>query len=353
VAKTLIADQGGNVQINGPLTVLANAVTDATHFFANRNGLGPPHGALASAELIITDGSGDILLGNVLVQANGIDHGNIQADAIANALVTANGNIIGHSFEVVALADQTNALGGFPANGSALAGLSLHALHGDVSGDAVAVEASALDHGLGAGLASGKLFVAASNAPGKSNIALGNVTVKGSASNWGGGPGLAPVSVTMNTSGNIHAGNVDVEALANDHGPGVASAHALSNIMAGQALTLGSVTGKGVAVNVGGGAANAAADLTFDPRTVVIGGNVLLSAVADNHSGANAAAHASLDAANINTVQVTGAPTIIAHGTNSGAGPVTAQAMRDSPMRHHAQPAAGRHRRRGAEQGQP
>jgi hypothetical protein len=58
---------------------------------------------------------------------------------------------------------------------------------------------------------------------------------------------------------------------------------------------------------------------------VVIGGNVQLSAVADNHSGANAAALASLDAANINSIQVTGAVTIIAHGTNSGGGQVTAQ----------------------------
>ena len=48
---------GGSVNIHGLVSVLANAVTDATHFFANRNGLGPPAGALASAGLVVNAGS--------------------------------------------------------------------------------------------------------------------------------------------------------------------------------------------------------------------------------------------------------------------------------------------------------
>ena len=113
---------GGSVNVHGLISVLANAVTDATHFFANRNGLGRPVGALASAGLIVNAGS-DADLGNVVVHANGIDHGNMQADAFANAVITAHGDIDANSFDVAAVADQTNNLGNFTVNGSALAGL--------------------------------------------------------------------------------------------------------------------------------------------------------------------------------------------------------------------------------------
>ena len=126
---------GGSVNIHGLVSVLANAVTDATHFFANRNGLGPPVGALASAGLVVNAGS-DADLGNVVVHANGIDHGNMQADAFANAVITAHGDIDANSFDVAAMADQTNALGNFTVNGSALAGLTLKASHGDVTSPA-------------------------------------------------------------------------------------------------------------------------------------------------------------------------------------------------------------------------
>ena len=144
---------GGSVNIHGLVSVLANAVTDATHFFANRNGLGPPAGALASAGLVVNAGS-DVDLGKVLVHANGIDHGNLQADAFANAVITAHGDIDANSFDVAALADQTNALGNFTVNGSALAGLTLRALSGDVTvAGPIDVEASVLDHGANAGFA--------------------------------------------------------------------------------------------------------------------------------------------------------------------------------------------------------
>ena len=320
---------GGSVNVHGLISVLANAVTDATHFFANRNGLGPPAGALASAGLIVNAGS-DADLGNVAVHATGIDHGNLQADAFANAVITAHGDIDANSFDVAAVADQTNNLANFTVNGSALAGLSLRALSGDITvAGPIGVEASVLDHGANAGFAAAALVVTAANAPGGADVFLGNVTLDASASNWGGGGGRAMALQNVTATGNVHAGNISVVALANDHGAGGASALGLGNIQAAGSLAIGSLSDKADALNAGAGAANAFATFALDPGVVKINGDVTLSAEADNLAGNAALAVGWLDLSNVANVQVLGDIAILAHGTNLGGGLVNAQGNAD------------------------
>ena len=320
---------GGSVNIHGPVSVLANAVTDATHFFANRNGLAPPAGALASAGLVVNAGS-DADLGNVQVHATAIDHGNLQADAFANAVITAHGSIDANSFDVAALADQTNAMGNFTVNGSALAGLTLKALNGDVTvAGPIAVEASVLDHGANAGFAGAALTVTAANAPGGADIVLGNVTLEASASNWGGGVGRALALQNVTATGDVHAGNISLVALANDHGAGAASALGLGNMQAAGTVAIGSLSDKASAVNAGGGKANAVATFALDPGVVKIGGDVTLSAQADDLAGNGALAVGWLDLSNVANVQVQGDISLLAHGTNLGSGLVNAQGNAD------------------------
>ena len=180
---------GGSVNVHGPISVLANAVTDATHFFANRNGLGPPAGALASAGLLVNAGS-DADIGNVVVHANGIDHGNLQADAFANAVITAHGDIDANSFDVAASRIRRITWRNFTVNGSALAGR-----HAEGAQRRCHRRRSDRCRGIGSRsrrqcrFRGGGAVVTAANAPGGADVFLGNVTLDASASNWGGGGG--------------------------------------------------------------------------------------------------------------------------------------------------------------------
>ena len=317
---------GGSVNIHGLVSVLANAVTDATHFFANRNGLGPPVGALASAGLVVNAGS-DADLGNVVVHANGIDHGNMQADAFANAVITAHGDIDANSFDVAAIADQTNALGNFTVNGSALAGLTLNASHGNVAAGDISVLASALDHGAGAGFASALLNAVAHGVTGGADITLGAIDLTAEASNWGGGRTIAPAILSLNATGDIHAGNVALVALANDHGANSACAAAVADFITPHgAVVIGSLGGKASAINAGGGIAGAVTDFDMNSGNIEIDGNVNLAANAHGLAGNGALAVATLDMAHDAGVLVKGDISIAAHGTNLGGGLVNAQA---------------------------
>ena len=217
----------GGIAIDGSVNVIANVVTDATHHFYPT-----ASGARASAGLIIDARGGAVDLGALAVRASAVDRGNFQAQAYANADISAWDSVTIHgNAAVTAVALQTNANGGFEANGSAIANLAIFAGFGDVTVDGnIDVEARVSDHGKGNAVASALLDVLAGGAEGGGGIRVGDVTVNALADNWGGGRAIARALATFDASfGSVQAGNIALTANAhNFSGGGACSAEAAS-----------------------------------------------------------------------------------------------------------------------------
>ena len=148
-------------------------------------------------------------------------------------------------------------------------------------------------------------------------------------------------SIAAHGLANLGAGNnmtvngaIDVEALGSDRGLGNVTASALLDILGSHAfpagnLNLGPLTDRASA-HVGGGAARSLAGVTIQtPSVIRIAGPVDVSAGADNSGNGAAAADGiaasangdlTLSAGNVSVGNIS----VIAHGTNSGAGGVRA-----------------------------
>jgi hypothetical protein len=171
--------------------------------------------------------------------------------------------------------------------------------------------------------------VTAANAVGGADIFLGNVTLKASASNWGGGVGRAQALQNLTATGDVHAGDISVVALANDHGAGAASALGLGN-MPGRRHRCHRVSlRQGQRRQCRRRQGQCRCQLC--PRSGRREDRRRCDALRPGGRSRRqwALAVGSLDLSNVANVQVLGDISILAHGTNLGGGLVNAQGNAD------------------------
>jgi filamentous hemagglutinin family protein len=296
--------------------------------------------ALASLSLAAGGDHADISAGPIDVEALASDNGAGNAVAAARTNISAVSSSMGVG--VGALTDIANANN---RGGGAAKALAQTAASGEgtifaaigIGGD-VLVAANAHDFSgsaasAGAGFTLGPLFDRA-----RVNIS-GDISVSGRAINNADGEARSKAAVSISSASSIHIGNVLVDALASERGAGLASASALADLRAQPGLqlahsgvgniTIGSLVDNASA-HAGGGAARSLADVTVEtPGLIRIAGPVDVSAGADNSGNGPAAADGIAASANADLTLSAGDVSVgnisvIAHGTNSGAGGVRA-----------------------------
>ena len=293
-------------------------------------------------------------LGKIDVQARASDHGT--GDAVASALTDqgASGGSFGHADVTIGslteIASANNWGGGSAkalANAASRAPRSL-----DVGGD-ILVTANAHDFSGAAATANAGLALKARGS-GTGLVAVdGDISVIVHATNDADGEARSRaavdisgvVSLTQIPGASVHVANLLVDALASEQGAGAASAAALTDIRA--QLGSGSLGHSGYGNIATGalterasahvGARADLADVTVEtPGLIRIAGPVDVSAAADNSGNGAAAADGiaasangdlTLSAGNVSVGNIS----VIAHGTNSGAGGVMAGAGSTPP----------------------
>ncbi len=317
-----------SISIDGFTKVTANAKTNAQNVFNS----GSPHGASATASLMIHS-EGHVFLGNdVTVKASASDLGRFQAFALANVSITATATT--GEFGVPLPAGSISILGNVDVEATA---------HDPVGNGALAnAQFFAKAH---SGVQIG--FAGSDGSP----AVEGNLTVAALADNGGlGNASAIGVASVIGKFGPVGVlGDVSVTANAHDAGGGNAFASAFANFsgsgsegrpgveIGGATFSGGSFGGhvdvKANAVEDDGAAAIAVAGASFDAGSSQSGGGVAIhngvNVVADaNNDGTEASHMAASASAHLNffarEVDVNGAMSITAHATNSGFGQVNA-----------------------------
>src|SRR6266404_4775258 len=383
VTVKAIADNGGSgnasalagLTLNtkvGPVGVIGNVAVNAS---AHGSGGG---NAVANAIADIAAGSGlasgsiqigafssgeGLLGGNVAVTANAFEGGGGAALTLAE-LTLDPGTI--HVFGDLVVSAQASGLGVPPGGIAASANAQLvfsGANKIEVDGD-MSILASAINNGHGQVKAQGGVAFGSA-----SSIQLAGVTIDVKALNLGAGSGGAKANasfIATNPSVTVQLDALNLQAQASSHGGGNATANAVGKITQQTLSISGDVTVNAVAFRSGGtGNAIALADLELVAGSsgLFVGGNVQVTAHATDHGAGFAQANANAlfasppssvhvaggllvsadsniggkpgnPAASANAelvfegsgrVEVDGAMSIVAHGTNFGPGQVKAE----------------------------
>src|SRR6266404_3508322 len=383
VTVKAIADNGGSgnasalagLTLNtkvGPVGVIGNVAVNAS---AHGSGGG---NAVANAIADIAAGSGlasgsiqigafssgeGLLGGNVAVTANAFEGGGGAALTLAE-LTLDPGTI--HVFGDLVVSAQASGLGVPPGGIAASANAQLvfsGANKIEVDGD-MSILASAINNGHGQVKAQGGVAFGSA-----SSIQLAGVTIDVKALNLGAGSGGAKANasfIATNPSVTVQLDALNLQAQASSHGGGNATANAVGKITQQTLSISGDVTVDAVAFRSGGtGNAIALADLELVAGSagLFVGGNVQVTAHATDHGAGFAQANANAlfasppssvhvaggllvsadsniggkpgnPAASANAelvfegsgrVEVDGAMSIVAHGTNFGPGQVKAE----------------------------